>query len=92
LQNSKSFTPICKSSAIIYSMPIIFSEHALSQLERRRISAKRAVEVVEDPNEIIKSYKNRRLRRKVYSDKILQIVTVTEGSKITIVSGYYLRR
>ena len=73
-------------------MPIQFSDHALYQLRKRQISKKRATEVVKNSEEIKESYKNRRLRRKVYGDKILQIVTITEGSKITVVSGYYLRK
>ena len=73
-------------------MPIQFSEHALYQLKKRQISTKRTIEVVKDSDEIKQSYKNRRLRRRMYGDKILQIVTVTEGSKITVVSGYYLRK
>lgn len=51
-----------------------------------------AIEVIKNPEETRPSYKNRRLRRKLVSGKILQVVTVTEGSKITVISGYFLRR
>ncbi|HZQ29604.1 MAG TPA: hypothetical protein VFA93_00820 [Patescibacteria group bacterium] len=47
-------------------MPIQFSEHALYQLKKRQISKERALEVVKNPKEIKVSYKNRRLRRKVW--------------------------
>lgn len=73
-------------------MPIEFSEHARYQLKKRHISVKRILAVVKNPEEIKPSFKNRRLRRKLFGDKILQAVTVTEGSRITIISGYYLRR
>jgi len=73
-------------------MPISFSDHAKHQIKRRRISLKRIIETARSPEEIISSFKNRRLRRRSFGDKILQVVTVTEGSKITIVSAYYLRR
>ena len=73
-------------------MPIKFSQHAKQQLKRRRISQKLAINTVRNPGEIVKSYKRRKLRRVVSGGKILQIITVTEGSKITVVSGYYLRR
>ncbi len=73
-------------------MPIKLSEHAKYQLKKRHISQKKILETVRNPEETKPSYKNRRLRRKVYGGKILQVVTTTEGSKITVVSGYYLRK
>lgn len=73
-------------------MPVVFSDHAKFQLKERNISQKRIREIVKNPTEIIQSFKNRRLRRKSFGGKILQAVTITEGSKITVVSGYYLRK
>jgi len=73
-------------------VPTKFSDHAEFQLKKRRISLKLVLETVRNPQEIIPSFKNRRLRRKVSGGKILQVVTVTEGPRITIISGYYLRK
>lgn len=73
-------------------MAIKFTDHAKFQLRKRRLSQKRILEIVKNPDEIKPSYKNRRLRRKLIGGKILQVVTVTEGSKITVISGYYLRK
>ncbi len=73
-------------------MPIVISDHAKTQLKKRKISQKLILDVARNPSEILNSYKNRRLRRKDIGDKIIQAVTITEGSRITIVSGYYLRR
>ena len=73
-------------------MPIVFSDHAKFQLKKRHISQKLVTEIVKNPDEIIPSFKNRRLRRKLVSGKILQAVTITEGSRITVISGYFLRR
>lgn len=73
-------------------MPIKFSDHAKFQLKKRHISQKLILETAKNPHEIIPSFKNRRLRRKSIGDKILQVVTITEGSKITVISGYYIRR
>ena len=73
-------------------MPITISDHAKIQLKKRKISQKLIMDTAKNPSEILNSYKNRRLRRKAIGDKILQAVTITEGSRITIVSGYYLRR
>lgn len=73
-------------------MPIVFSDHAKLQLKRRRISTNRVLETVRNPQEIRRSFKNRRLRRKTFGVKILQAVTISEGSRITVISGYYLRK
>ena len=73
-------------------MPIKLSDHAKYQLKKRNITQKIVIEAVRNPQETRPSYKNRRLRRKLVSGKILQVVTVTEGPRITVISGYYLRR
>lgn len=73
-------------------MPVEFSDHAKFQLKKRRISQRRILETIRNPQEIIPSFKKRRLRRRVSGDKILQVVTVTEGPRITVISGYYLRK
>lgn len=48
--------------------------------------------MVRNPDEIKLSYKNRKLRRKLMGGKILQVITITEGPKIAVISDYYLRR
>lgn len=73
-------------------MPIKFSGHAKFQLKKRHIPQKLIFSTVKNPDEILPSLKNRRLRRKLVSGKILQAVTITEGSRITVISGYYLRK
>lgn len=50
-------------------MPIVFSDHAKAQLKRRGISQKRAIETVRDPQDIISSFKTRRLRHRTFGDK-----------------------
>ena len=73
-------------------MPIVFSDHVRLRLKKRRISQKRTLETVRDPQEIIQSYKKRRLRRRFFGGKILQVITITEGSKITVISSYYFKK
>lgn len=73
-------------------MPIIFSKHAEKQLKERYISKKRTIEVVRNPDRMLESFKNRRLRQRKFGDKILEVVTVTEGSRINIVTTYYLKK
>ena len=73
-------------------MPIKFSDHAKFQLMKRHISQRTVAETVKNPDETMPSFKNRRLRQRLVSGKILQAVTITEGSRITVISGYYLRK
>lgn len=72
-------------------MPIVFSDHAKQQLKRRKIQKKLVIQTVRNPQETKASFKSRRLRRRKFGDKILQVVSITEGSVITIVTGYYLK-
>lgn len=82
----------CLESAFHYlnSMPIKFSEHALRRLKRRKISKKDVTEAVYKPEQVLKSYRGRKLRRRSIHGGILEVVTVTEGSRITVVTAYLL--
>ena len=73
-------------------MPIVFSEHAKKQLKERNISRERTVDTVENQDRMLASFKSRRLRQRRFGDRILEVVTVTEGSRITIVTVYYLKK
>lgn len=71
-------------------MPISFSDHAKKQLKRRKITQKLTVKVVQNPEEILSSFRGRKLRRRKIGDKLLEVVTRTEGSRITVITAYYL--
>lgn len=72
-------------------MGIRFSEHSGEQIKRRGISNKQILEAVRTPEEILPSFRGRKLRRKRFGDKILEVVTMTEGSRITIITAYFLK-
>ncbi|MEK7186339.1 MAG: DUF4258 domain-containing protein [Patescibacteria group bacterium] len=69
-------------------MPVVFSDHAKRQLRRRSIPQKLAREIVLNPDKIASSFGNRKLRSRIVRGKLIEIVTKTEGSKITIITGY----
>lgn len=73
-------------------MPIVFSDHAKFQIKKRSVSKKQIIETIKNPQEILPSFKNRRLRQRRFGDKILEVVTVTEGSRITVITTYYLKK
>lgn len=72
-------------------MPIKFSDHVIIQLKERHISKIRVKEAVESPDVILSSFKSRQLRQKEFGGNILEVVTVTEGSRITIITAYYIQ-
>lgn len=72
-------------------MPIHFSNHAIKQLEKRGISHKLISRAVETPEEIISTYRMRKLRRIHHNGKLLEVVTKTEGPRISVVTGYYIK-
>ena len=75
---------------ITYVVSIVFSNHAKDKLKTRKISLKIVSKAVYEFEKISPSFKGRKLRRKTVYGKMLEVVTVTEGSRITIVTAYYL--
>lgn len=71
-------------------MSIEFSEHAIEQIKARKIPKRIILETVKKPENKFKSFKMRRLRQRSFGSKMLEVVTVTEGPKITIITVYYL--
>lgn len=71
-------------------MPIAFSKHALKQMKRRKIAQKRVIEALKNPRKKTVSFRGRVLRQKRFNDKLLEVVAKTEGSRITVITAYYL--
>ena len=73
-------------------MPIVFSDHAKEQLKNRKITEKSVLQTVRSPEDVIAGFRGRKLRHRRFNDKILRVITYTAGSRITVVTCYYLRR
>lgn len=71
-------------------MEMELSDHAKIQQKIRKIPTKSIIEAVNNADEIKSSYRGRRLRRKRFGDKMLEVVTITERKKIIVVTQYYL--
>ena len=72
-------------------MKIEFSEHAIDQLkERSRITRLMVVGAIEDPQEVLPSFRGRRLYRKQLGEDILEVVTIKERGKIIVITQYFL--
>ena len=71
-------------------MDIEFSDHAKQQLKRRNIDEDLVSRMIKNPHETLSSFRDRRLLRTQIDDKILEVVTKKEGSKIIVITAYYL--
>lgn len=69
---------------------IVFSDHALAQNKKRKIPKLRIVRTVTNPDEVEQSSRGRVMRRKRFGEKMLEVITVTEGSRVTVITQYYL--
>ena len=69
---------------------IEFSKHAIKQSLKRKIPKKKITETVKHPDKIIPSFRDRLLRQKKFGNRILEVVTITEETKIIIITQYYL--
>lgn len=57
-------------------MKIVFSEHSKSQNKFRKIPMSLVKKTVNNPDEVVKSYRNRQLSRKIFENRVLEVVTV----------------
>lgn len=69
---------------------IEFSDHAKERNLKRKIPKSWIIKTVKQPDKIIEGIRGRKLNRRKFSDKILEVVTITEENKITIITQYYL--
>ena len=56
-------------------MEIKLSDHAKDQIKGRHIPKNLVTETIRNPDQILKSFKDRRLLRKRLDDRILEVVT-----------------
>lgn len=71
-------------------MPVVFSQHSKLQIIKRKIPLERVLQTVKKSDETLASFQSRKLRRRKFGGKILEVVTKTEGSRITVITAYYL--
>ena len=69
---------------------IEFFDHAKERNLKRKIPKDRIIKTIEEPEEVLDSVKDRKLRRRKFGDKILEVVTITEDDKIIVITQYYL--
>lgn len=68
-----------------------FSKHALDQLKiRNRITKNMAQETVASPDQVLNSFRSRKLFQKTYNGETLEVVVVEEDNKLAIITQYFL--
>ena len=73
-------------------MKIVFSDHSKNRNLKRKIPKRFIIFTIEEPESVIPSFENRKLRQRRFGDKILEVVTVTEGNIITVVTQYWFEK
>lgn len=73
-------------------MRIIFSDHANTQRSERKILKKYILQTIKNPENSIKSFKDRRLLQKQFGGKILEVVTIKEKDILTVITEYWLEK
>ena len=71
-------------------MKVEFSDHAKKQNLRRNIPIDKIESTLQNPDEILPSYRKRKLYRKAYFDRILEVVIVEEHDIMMVITQYYL--
>ena len=69
---------------------IIFSDHAKARLKQRHIPKQFILEAMTQPDTKKAGSRSRRLYRRRYGDKILEVVATQENSNIIIITQYWL--
>jgi len=70
---------------------IQFSDHAIEQIKRRKITKSIIRKVLEKPDAIQTSFRNRSIYRKSLKDKTLEVIVVKEKTKIIVVTAYFIK-
>jgi hypothetical protein len=71
-------------------MKIEFSDHAKDRIKERKISISIVIKTIKNPEQIENSFKNRKLFRRNFRGKTLEIVVIKEKELYTVVTAYYL--
>jgi len=69
---------------------IKLSDHARSRIKERKISLASVLSTVKNPEASEKSFKDRKLFRRKFRGKILEVVVILEKDLYTVVTAYYL--
>lgn len=71
-------------------MKILFSEHSQERIKSRKISKLAVYSTVKSPDDVVDTYRDRKLMRRNIGTKTLEVVIKVENSCIIVISAYYL--
>ena len=72
-------------------MMIFFTQHALLKLKQRKISKKLVVEALKSPDNVLKSYSDRKIIYKKFSRLYLKIIYREESENIVVITQYWIK-
>lgn len=70
---------------------IEFSDHSVKQNLDRKIPSSRVRKTINDPSYVLPSFKGRKLLRRKFADKTLEVVIIEEPGKMIVITFYYLK-
>lgn len=71
-------------------MKIEYSKHADQRIKFRKISKRDVKEVLDNPDKVKKSYRNRYIYSKRLESRYIEVVIVNEAGKMVVITAYYL--
>lgn len=71
-------------------MKIEYSKHGGQRIKFRGISKRDIKEVLDNPNKVKKSYRNRYIYSKRLESRYIEVVIVNEAGKMVVITAYYL--
>ena len=71
-------------------MTFVYTKHAQVRIRQRRLRQTDIKETVIDPDTIFPSFKGRRLARRAFGEKTLEVVFKRERNQVIIVTAYWL--
>lgn len=71
-------------------MGIEFSQHGREQIKRRGISRSHVLQTIENADIKEVTFRGRKLFRKRFGEKLLEVVAVEEDKELIIITAYYL--
>jgi hypothetical protein len=75
---------------LVIVVKVIFSNHAKERLKQREIPSHKVVSTVRNSEKVLISFRARKLFRKRFGDKMLEVIAVEENSVFEVITAYYL--
>jgi len=70
---------------------IIFTQHSLLKLKQRKISKILVIKTLKNPDNVLKSYSNRKIAYKKFNRRFLKVIFKTEKQNFIVITQYLIK-